>query len=116
MNYILTASILFYILVVRAFGNGRLRVTSASVVVTVLPFLLNELITYIMLSGYHSSLSGLFTLPIVVTFIVQLAIAFGTFYLLEQEEETFVTWFIIASVGAVVIYVVTPYFVTLILR
>lgn len=99
----------------KASGTRNIRVSFAAISVVVVPFIFAKILWYIYLVGYHLPLSQLVTVSDVIVLILQLVVAFGIFYKLQQEDDTIGSWFAWGACGCIAIYFVVPYIVRLVI-
>ncbi len=102
MPYVLIASILLYLLVIRIMSFTRLGILPASLIVIGGPFILTAIIEWIRFGG------PLIDARVVLTTIVQIGLALFIFYRLQADEESYVAGIVWGGVGWALIFVIAP--------
>ena len=114
-SYLLIASILFFVFMMRTTSNYRLGIAFPAIIVIILPFLFSKFFDYLYLAGTNRPLTGLISVHDIVTLVVQLAVSFFVFYKIQQDEDAIVSWMLWGAAGCAVIFYVIPVLLPMVL-
>lgn len=109
-------SLLIYALVLKGYVDQRLHWIWAAVLSAVLPWLILSCILLASQFGNEHAFYDIFSFTSLVTLAVQILVALIIFWQLEIREGSVYNLVLIGSLGAVGVYMMSPYMVSLLLN
>ncbi len=112
IDYTLIAGILLYILAVRALAAGRIKATSAAIIVVGGYFGLSCIVKGIIFHGYNIPLWQLFTLPVIMAVLLQFVTTLLVFAKMQHDgDDSYGAWLGWGAFGFVMIFFAIPFIV-----
>ena len=107
-SYTLIAGLLLYFLVVNMSASLRIKPLTASLIVVLGYFGVSSFIRGIMLVAYDAPLWQLFGVVPLATVALQGVIALFVFRKLDDSDDSYVSWLLWGTLGAVGIFYIAP--------